>query len=89
MATEPKPITVDPSSELAAWLNEAARSPVFFEKDGRIFRLSLEPGQAKGGQASQPPTDAMHAATRTWGKVGLEGFRARVSKAGEQETPTE
>lgn len=89
MASEPKPISIDPKSEFARWLDDAARSPVFFEMSGRIFRLSAEPLRHDAIADVPANVAAMHAATETWGKPGLGGFRSRVTKAREEGTESE
>lgn len=89
MAMEPKAISVDPKSEFARWLDDAARSPVLFEMSGRIFRLSAEPLRQEATPDVPANVAAMHAATETWGKPGLGGFRSRVSRAREEGTESE
>ena len=66
MASEPlKRIRVPQGGEIARLLDEADAAPVLLEKDGALYRLTVEP-RPHGAFDPEATITSMHAAADAW-----------------------
>lgn len=85
MSTELKRITVSPGSELAALLEEAADTPLLLEKDGRLYRLSVE--EQENIWADYDPDAVREAVSHTagsWSDIDSDDLIAALYRAREE-----
>jgi hypothetical protein len=66
MATEPKTIIVEPGSELADVVDQAANGPVVLEKNGQRFRLTRDTDDP---MANYDPERTREALRRSFGTL--------------------
>lgn len=86
MATEPKRIAVDPTSDLARLLDEAAGSSLLLEKDGVIFRITTESPRRRADYDPRDTVAAMRAAAGSWKDIDAEAFKAQLYRARDEGT---
>lgn len=86
MATAPKTITVEPDSEVARVLEQAAEAPILVESRGTRYRVVREGGDPF---ANYDPERARAAAERAFGSlkgIDVEAFLAELKEQRAQDS---
>jgi hypothetical protein len=85
MLREPHRVHVNPDSELGHLLDELGEMPVLLEKDGKVYRVTIE--ENNGEDAGSPSYDAeqVKAAVRktsgSWADIDADKFLADLYHA--------
>jgi hypothetical protein len=78
MHATPKKIIVEPDSELARLLDEAAEQPLLLEKDGVRYRLDKEEADIWAGYDPDAALEGIRAAAGSWKDIDAEAFKAYI-----------
>jgi hypothetical protein len=78
MHTAPKKIIVNPNSEVARLLDEAADRPLLLEKDGVRYRLDREETDIWAGYDPEAAIEGIRAAAGSWKDIDAEVFKAYI-----------
>lgn len=85
MAIAPKKIYVDPGSELATLLDEAATTPLLLVKDGVSYRLEREePEDIWASYDPQKVLKALEETAGTWADIDADAMIADIYRAREE-----
>lgn len=84
MLKEPKRILVEPGSELARLLDEAADGPLLLERDGMRYRLDREEEDIWAGYDPEAARAGIHAAAGSWSDIDTEELKAALYRAREE-----
>jgi hypothetical protein len=81
MVSEPKTIKVEPGSDLAAILDEAAKGPIVLAKNGVRFRLQREDEDIWATYDPDRVLRGMQAAAGAWTGADAEVLKSYVYRA--------
>ena len=84
MYEEPETILVQPGSELALLLEEAAGRPLVREKDGVRYRLEREEADIWAGYDPVAARAGIRAAAGSWSDLDAEELKAALYRAREE-----
>ena len=85
MLVEPYRFRIEPDSDLARFLEEAGESPVLLEKNGKVYRLVVEPDHELW--ADYDPEKVRAAIRKTagsWKDIDADKFIADLYRAREE-----
>ncbi len=83
MHATPKKIIVEPDSELARLLDEAAEQPLLLEKDGVRYRLDKEEADIWASYDPDAALEGIRAAAGSWKDIEAEALKAYLYRARE------
>jgi hypothetical protein len=85
LGREPKKIKVTAGSELAALLDEAARTPLLLEKDGVAYRLArAEVDDIWAGYDAAKVIEALEQTAGSWADIDTDALIANLYRAREE-----
>lgn len=86
MLREPKTIEVEPGSEIADLLDEAAETPLLLVKNGVRFRLDRDEEDIWANYDPERARAGMRAAAGAWKGMDAEAFKEYVYRGREEGT---
>jgi hypothetical protein len=86
MATELKTIIVQPGSELAEVVDQAAEAPILLEKNGQRYRLTREPSEPLAGYDPERTREALRQSFGTLRGVDVEELKRDLRDQREQDS---
>ncbi|MGH2533591.1 MAG: hypothetical protein ACRDJW_14935 [Thermomicrobiales bacterium] len=86
MATEMKTIIVEPDSELAAVVEQAAEAPILLEKNGQRFRLTRESEDRIANHDPERTREALRRSFGTLRGVDVEDLKRDLREQREQDS---
>jgi hypothetical protein len=78
MHTAPKKIEVNPNSEVARLLDEAAERPLLLEKDGVRYLLEREEKDLLAAYDPEAIREGIRKATGSWKDIDAEAFKGYI-----------
>ena len=82
MLTKPNRIRVTPDSELARFLDELEETPVLLEKNGKLYRITEEPGEdIWAGYDPEKARAALEKVAGSWADIDKDKLIAEIYRA--------
>jgi hypothetical protein len=92
MPTKPHRVRIDPESELARLLDEVGETPVLLEKNGKVYRLTMEMGAVEMDNHTRYDPEEVKLAIRksagSWADIDADTFLANLYRAREEGSRT-
>jgi hypothetical protein len=80
MLSEPHRVRVDPDSELAHLLDEVGEMPVLLEKNGKVYRLTMEEDNSTQYDAEKVQI-AVRKTAGSWADIDADAFLTNLYHA--------